>query len=162
MTQLQTGLQCTNSTVIFNCTREGTALLWRLRLQNNPSVPSTSVVFLSDASVNLSTTQTLAFNNQQHTAILLERSPLLNSSLTITAMAGMDLIVECVDDQAEVLMLKLNVSQVSGIFRSKGISVIYTSLQSCACVAMILDRLTFYLSACSYTRCELGLIGSRA
>ena len=114
LTQSPTGLQCTNSTVIFNCTREGTQLLWRLSLQSNPSVRSMPVAFNSNADLDPATTGTLTLNNQQYTANLLERSP-LNSSLTITTMAGMDLIVECLDDQAEVQMLKLNVSQVSGM-----------------------------------------------
>ena len=78
-------------------------------------MPSMIVTFFSNANLNPSTTQTLTFNSQQYTATLLGTSPLLNSSLTITAMAGMDLIVECFDDQAEVQMLKLNVSQLSGM-----------------------------------------------
>ena len=76
---------------------------------------SMPVIFFRDASLDPSTAKTLTFNNQQYTANLLERSPLLNSSLTVTAMAGVDLIVECLDDQAEEQMLKMNVSQVSSM-----------------------------------------------
>ena len=73
------------------------------------------VIFFSDSTVNQATTQTLTFNGQQYTAALLERSPLLNSSLTITAVAAMDLIVQCSDDQLDVVMLPLNVSKVTGM-----------------------------------------------
>ena len=116
LTQCPTGLQCAGSTVVFTCVREGTSLLWRVSLQSNPSVSSMPpVIFFSDSTVNQATTQTLTFNGQQYTATLLERSPLLNSSLTVTAVAAMDLIVQCSDDQLDVLMLPLNVSKVTGM-----------------------------------------------